>query len=86
MCHFGEGGNVTDLHARVGGGLQHQQLGVPCPQGLLNSPATPVPLAWNEVSKQRQHDSRHMGARVGCLVWTHACNLDASCIPVGSQS
>lgn len=47
MCHFGEGGDVTDLHAGVGGGLQHQQLGVPCPQGLLHSPATPYPPAWN---------------------------------------
>ena len=39
MSHAGEGGNVADLHAGVGGGLQHQQLGVALDQGLFDCPA-----------------------------------------------
>ncbi len=39
MSHLGECGNVTDLHAWVGWGFQHEQLGVPCHQGFLNRPA-----------------------------------------------
>ena len=39
VSHAGEGGNVADLHAGVGGGLQHQQLGVALDQGLFDCPA-----------------------------------------------
>lgn len=39
MSHLSECDNVTDLHAWVGWGLQHEQLDVPCHQGFLNCPA-----------------------------------------------
>ena len=54
--HTGEGGDVTDLHAGVGGGLQHQQLGVALDQGLFNCPAihedNHMPAAFAETMSQ----------------------------------
>ena len=45
MSHVRECGNVTDLHARVGWGLQHEQLGVACHQSFLNRPAFHFPIS-----------------------------------------